>query len=224
MKNYFKGVWDYFTSHMLFMYLGAVIFAWIDIWFFKKIEPSTITATASTITLGLAIYALAKVNEWIRTKKSEKAFERTTLFLDTLFKMKNAVQSAATSMQRIPYKDLMDEDFSVFNEFTIDDSKIKMDEAKTYNIELQSIMDSFFLWNVRLLREKEVKSLIEKASFLSSHVSVLVVAAKHNDPTKITEKEWDEIIEAIPEHLNKINSATEIIQQLNYDEMFKISK
>lgn len=75
MKSYLKGVWEYFASHMLFMYLGSVSFAWIDIWFFKKIEPSTITATVSTITLGLAIYALTRVNEWIKNKKSEKAFE-----------------------------------------------------------------------------------------------------------------------------------------------------
>lgn len=38
MKSYLKGVWEYFASHMLFMYLGSVSFAWIDIWFLKKLN------------------------------------------------------------------------------------------------------------------------------------------------------------------------------------------
>lgn len=224
MKSYLKGVWDYFTSHMLFMYLGAVIFAWIDIWFFKKIEPSTITATASTITLGLAIYALAKVNEWIRTKKSEKAFERTTLFLDTLFKMKNAVESAAKAMNVIPFTDLVDDDLTVFNEFVIQDSNKKMDEADEYYIELKSIMDSFSLWRVRLICEKEVNSLIETISNLTVEVSMLVVVAKHDDPTKFSKATWDESVNNVEKYLKKMITETETIQRLEYDEMFKINK
>lgn len=224
MKSYLKGVWDYFASHMLFMYIGAVIFAWIDIWFFKKIEPSTITATASTITLGLAIYALTKVNEWIRTKKSEKAFERTTLFLDTLFKMKNAVHNAAKLISLIPFEDLSRDDFSIINEYVLADSKSKAKQSDGYLIELQSIIDSFSLWNISLKCGKEINLLLNIVNNIEVNLSVLFIMAEYKDTSKIEQSTWNNSMETIKDHIIKLNTATETIQKFKYDDMFRINK
>ena len=224
MKSYLKGVWEYFASHMLFMYIGAVIFAWTDIWFFKKIEPSTITATASTITLGLAIYALAKVNEWIRTKKSEKAFERTTLFLDTLFKMNNALHSAVKGMSLIPFEDLSNDGLSILNEFILTDSRNKADQSDAYHIELESIMDSFSLWNIILKCENEINSLLYIANEIEVQLSILLVLAEYKDPSKIEKPMWDESMDIIEDNIIKLNTTIETIQKFKYDEMFTINK
>ncbi|OUG84196.1 hypothetical protein AZZ97_002993 [Klebsiella pneumoniae] len=38
MKNYLKGVWEYFASHMFFMYLGSVSLHGLISDFLKKLN------------------------------------------------------------------------------------------------------------------------------------------------------------------------------------------
>lgn len=224
MKSYLKGVWEYFASHMLFMYLGSVSFAWIDIWFFKKIEPSTITATVSTITLGLAIYALTKVNEWIKNKKSEKAFERTTLFIDSVFRSKDLNHQCYQVL--LPIRPRIKSEDPILYQHLITSGREFLSELKELRFELVAIRDSFGLWNIEPNNSDLLNNLITTYTTLVAQFNIIYILIDELERGErvASESLWESYIGTMASAYSSYNDQLEIFKGCSYNELFKIMK
>ncbi|HEM6698028.1 TPA: hypothetical protein U2I04_000867 [Citrobacter amalonaticus] len=224
MKSYLKGVWEYFASHMLFMYLGSVSFAWIDIWFFKKIEPSTITATVSTITLGLAIYALTKVNEWIKIKKSEKAFERTTLFIDSVFRSKDLNHQCYQAL--LPIRPRIKSENPILYMHLITSGREFLSKSKELQFELFAIRNSFGLWNIEPNHSDLLTNLITTHSDLVAQFNIvyILIDELERGEREVLESSWDSYIGMMASAYSEYHDQFEIFKGRSYNELFKIIK
>lgn len=224
MKNFLKGVWEYFASHMLFMYLGSVSYAWIDIWFFKKIEPSTITATVSTITLGLAIYALTKVNEWIKNKKSEKAFERTTLFIDSVFRSKDLNHQCYQAL--LPIRPRIKDEDPILYKHLITSGREFLSESKELRFELVAIRDSFGLWNIEPNQSELLNNLITAYIDLVAQFDIIYILIDELDRGErvFSESLWDGYIGKMASTYFSYDDQFDIFKGCSYSELFKILK
>lgn len=224
MKSYLKGVWEYFASHMLFMYLGSVSFAWIDIWFFKKIEPSTITATVSTITLGLAIYALTKVNEWIKIKKSEKAFERTTLFIDSVFRSKDLNHQCYQAL--LPIRPRIKSEDPILYMHLITSGREFLSKSKELRFELVAIRDSFGLWNIEPNHSDLLTNLITAHTDLVAQFNIVYILIDELERGErvVPESSWEDIIGSMANAYSSYHSQFEIFKDCSYNVLFKIMK
>lgn len=224
MKSYLKGVWEYFASHMLFMYLGSVSFAWIDIWFFKKIEPSTITATVSTITLGLAIYALTRVNEWIKNKKSEKAFERTTLFIDSMFRSNDLNHQCYQSLIAMQPR-IKSENPILYKHLTTSGREL-LSESKDLRFELVAIRDSFGLWKIKPNHSDLLNNLITTYTALVAQFNIIYILIDELERGErvVSESSWDSYIGMMASAYSNYHDQFEIFKGCSYNELFKIIK
>ncbi|HEO9336663.1 TPA: hypothetical protein QIG03_001486 [Enterobacter roggenkampii] len=224
MKNYLKGVWEYFASHMLFMYLGSVSYAWIDIWFFKKIEPSTITATVSTITLGLAIYALTKVNEWIKNKKSEKAFERTTLFIDSVFRSKDLNHQCYQAL--LPIRPRIKNEDPILYKHLITSGREFLSESKELRFELVAIRDSFGLWNIEPNQSELLNNLIAAYIDLVAQFDIIYILIDELERGErvFSESLWDGYIGKMASTYFSYDDQFDIFKGCSYNELFTILK
>ncbi|MCZ4061248.1 hypothetical protein O3W44_22215 [Pantoea sp. LMR881] len=154
MKDYLKSIWDNFSSHMLFLYLGAFIFIQLDIWFFgEKIEPATFTATASTVTLLLALYSLTR---WESTKTSEKAFERTSKFIENIYRIFRLNKIIHACLYETDQK-LENMDKSLYDQF-LSDAAESIKQARSSYDEALTLHDSFLLGRLHFKKNQSLKN------------------------------------------------------------------
>ncbi|HFF8851473.1 hypothetical protein SBU32_06170 [Klebsiella pneumoniae] len=213
-----------FRESHVFYVSRLSFFAWIDILFFKKIEPSTITATVSTITLVLAIYALTKVNEWIKIKKSEKAFERTTLFIDSVFRSKDLNHQCYQAL--LPIQPRIKSEDPILYMHLITSGREFLSKSKELQFELFAIRNSFGLWNIEPNRSDLLTNLITTHSDLVARFNIvyILIDKLERGERGVPESSWDSYIEMMASAYSDYHDQFEIFKGCSYNELFKIIK
>lgn len=225
MKSYLKGVWRYFVSHMLFFYAGAFIFMQMDVWYWnpkKGIEPAFFTATASMISLGIVLYGLAKINEWLEKKKSEKAFEQTSSFIEKIYQLSRMNKNLYNIISKAEF-DILLNSKDALKPYYQEAMEIRQ---KTTNslIELEALKDSFHIWSIKFQKSELFESLIEDGEAFISYCNLSLTMILSGEIGNLTKNRWEQNLEDVEDTYNAYKEKHEQLASIPYDSLFIIKK
>ncbi|WP_192072567.1 hypothetical protein IFU33_12590 [Pantoea agglomerans] len=228
MKSISKQIKENITSHLLFLYLGFFLAIQIFIWFpattAKKIEPANFTAFASCTSLFLVILGLAKVNEWLIVKKSEKAFERTAQFLEHVYASFQLTEQLKKNIEGINPK-VINHNFNILDLY-LDEAKSNWKLVKEARLSGKTIKDSLKVWSVEFHKSDEYETLIEQQRKFTIKCNTIIIAASV-DGIKGNQDKMDYLqkqIAGLEARYTNYNDARKVFESIPYNELFNIIK
>ncbi|MBK4784763.1 MAG: hypothetical protein FT714_11150 [Pantoea sp. Pent] len=228
MKSISKQIKENITSHLLFLYLGFFLAIQTSIWFpamiDKKIEPANFTAFASCTSLLLVILGLAKVNEWLLVKKSEKAFERTAQFLEHVYASFQLTEQLKRNVEGITPK-VINHNFNILALY-LDEAKSNWKLVREARLSGKTIKDSLKVWSVEFHKSDEYEKLIEQQRLFTVKCKSIILAASV-DGIKGDQVKMDYLqkqIAGLETRYTNYNEARQIFESIPYNELFNIIK
>lgn len=228
MKSISKQIKENLTSHLLFLYLGFFLAIQIFIWFpapiAKKIEPANFTAFASCTSLFLVILGLAKVNEWLIVKRSEKAFERTAQFLEHVYASFQLTEQLKRNVEGITSK-VINHNINILDLY-LDEAKSNWKLVKEARLSGKTIKDSLNVWSVEFHKSDEYETLIEQQRLFTVKCNTIIIAASV-DGIKGDQDKMDYLqkqIAGFEGRYTNYNDARKVFESIPYNELFNIKK
>jgi len=228
MKNIFGQIKENITTHLLFLYLGFFLAIQIFLWFpapiAKKIEPANFTAFASCLSLFLVILGLAKVNEWLIVKKSEKAFERTAQFLEHVYASFQLTELLKSNIEGINPK-VINHDINILSLY-LDEAKSNWKLVRDARMSGKTIKDSLNVWSVEFHKSNEYENLIEQQRKFTVKCNAIMIAASV-DGIKGDEVKMDYLqkqFEGFEQRYQNYIGAKSVFESIPYNELFNIKK
>lgn len=174
----------------------------------------------SSITLLLALIALAKVNKWLSEKMSNKAFEQTENFLThftEVRKYSNLLSKSLTNVRSVRPSD--DKKFNAALEATSETYE-KMYEA-SFNMVL--VAESLRIWSVKLIPDMAFKKFLHRYTAFGSAAHKALLILEINDKN-VREKEWLLHRENILITWNSLSYIQDGISKMHYKKLFAHKK
>lgn len=222
-------------SHLLFFYAGAFTFIQLDIWYWtpkEGITPAAFTASASTITLLLALIALAKVNKWLDDKIKDKRFEKAHYFFEKMAELYVSMSRLNSAIINIPTERGLVKT-SLFVEGLQEIKDIRK-QAVALMIDVAATEKHFSAMGIKFHHSKSLGKYLTHCVHISKQaytMSTFLENREFPDVGKIDEKfqlKFDKIVEDCRQDINvrydTCNYIGEGFLKLKFESMFELVK
>jgi len=204
-------------SHVAGFFVGVVItviFNWIVFKDPKRITAPGVAALVAICTFTLALWSAFKVENWLKSKVNDEAFNRTLKILELIEGFHGMLQPLTSSIS-----DIMSSEYQ-----RDDQDKLKKEKTRVCINEIYSLGSSFMMkiktlqyWNVKFTDDasiylstiqKELIDLVKNCELILQHVEI------NSTPVN------DELRNNANTNYLKISAAIIQITSLSYDEIF----